>query len=74
MVYLILTNKFLLKTNQIKNILLIISAQENKKIPILFPNKTEIYRIGQNDLKISAYQISAKIQYRHPSLSIIFKT
>ncbi len=51
MVYLILTNKFLLKTNQIKNILLIISAQENKKIPIFFQTKRKYIGIGQNDLK-----------------------
>ncbi len=47
-VYLILTNKFLLKLTKIKNILFIISAQERLGVAC---KQKEIYRIGQNELK-----------------------
>ncbi len=61
MVYLILTNKFLLKTNQIKNILLIISAQE--RLGVVSKQNGNISVSAKMIWKISAYQISAKIQY-----------
>ncbi len=58
-VYLILTNKFLLKT--IKNILLIISAQERVGVA---SKQNEIYRIGIGQNELKNIGISAKIQYR----------
>ncbi len=38
---------------------------------MLFPNKRKYIGIGQNQLKISAYRISAKIQYRASLVSFI---
>ncbi len=69
MVYLILTNKFLLKTNQIKNILLIISAQE--RLGVVSKQNGNI-SVSAKIIKNIGISISAKIQYRASLPIIIF--